>query len=504
MLNRLLLAATLVTLASPVRAQRPAAGTWQQLFNGRDLEGWVIKFKGHPLGENVRNTFRVQNGLLQVNYDQWTGFAGEFGHIFYRQRFSHYIVAAEYRFVGNQVTGAASGLEWAIRNNGIMVHSQSPESMGLDQDFPMSLEVQLLGGLGRGPRSTGNLCTPGTNVHFGDTLVTRHCINSTSKTYDGDQWVRAEAMVLGDSIIKHIVNGDTVMVYRKPEMGGGSANEMRPGVKVDGTPISAGYIALQAETAPIEFRKVELLDLTRTRQASRPVLAVFAHPDDERVVGPLLSRWGREGREVHLVIATDGSKGIREHAGIPAGPALATARTAEAKCAADRLGVRQLHQIGLEDGGLASFANLGRLRTELANIVTRLQPAAIITIGPEGGTGHPDHRLVGNVVTQIVQSPEHHRTIDLLYASLPAERLRTAPPAIPTVNGMAEELLTVRLPFESRDLVAGQESFACHRTQYTTTEMQAINRYLAHAWNGTVFLRPWNGALRDPGGVLRR
>lgn len=241
-----------------------------------------------------------------------------------------------------------------------------------------------------------------------------------------------------------------------------------------------------------------------TVQSDRPLLAVFAHPDDERVIGPLLSRWGREGRDVHLVIATDGSKGIREHAGIPAGPALATARAAEAKCAAERLGVRQLHLVGLEDGGLASFANLGRLRTELANIITRLQPATIITIGPEGGTGHPDHRLVGNVVTQIVQSPDHHKSIDLLYATLPAERLRTAPPATPSVNGVAEELLTVRIPFENQDLVAGQESFACHRTQYTATEMQAINRYLAHAWSGTVFLRPWNGALIDRSGLFRR
>jgi LmbE family N-acetylglucosaminyl deacetylase len=243
---------------------------------------------------------------------------------------------------------------------------------------------------------------------------------------------------------------------------------------------------------------------TATGHLDRPVLAIFAHPDDERVIGPLLSRFGREGREVHLVIATDGSKGVREHAGLPAGSALATARAAEAKCAADRLGVRQLHLVGLEDGGLASFANLGRLRTELATIIARIQPTAIITIGPEGGTGHPDHRLVGNVVTQIVQSGEHHRTTDLLYASLPAERLRTAPPATPTVNGVAEELLTVRVAFQNQDLVAGQESFACHRTQYTPTEMQAINRYLAHAWNGTVFLRPWNGALRDRNGLFRR
>lgn len=241
---------------------------------------------------------------------------------------------------------------------------------------------------------------------------------------------------------------------------------------------------------------------TAPGQSNRPVLAVFAHPDDERVIGPLLSRFGREGREVHLVIATDGSKGVRAHAGIPAGPSLASARKLEAECAAKRLAVRQLHLIGLEDGGLASFANLGRLRTEVASIIARIQPAAIITFGPEGGTGHPDHRLVGNVVTQVFQSDSLHRTIDLLYASLPTERLRTAPPSTPGVNGVTEDLLTVRVPFESQDLVAGRESFACHRTQYTPAEMDAINRTLAYVWNGVAYLRPWNGTLRDPG-VLR-
>jgi Domain of Unknown Function (DUF1080) len=240
----------------------PNAREWVQMFNGRDLKDWDIKFAHHPLGENFRNTFRVENGLLEVRYDQWPDFNGEFGHIFYKKPFSYYLVAAEYRFVGNQVKGAGPRNSWAIRNNGIMVMGQMAESMGLDQDFPMSLEVQLLGGLSDGkPRSTANLCTPGTNVHFGDTLITRHCTNSTSKTYDGDQWVRVEALVLGDSIIKHIANGDTVLVYRKPEMGGGSANNMKPGVKVDGTPITSGSISLQAETAEIDFRKVEVLNL---------------------------------------------------------------------------------------------------------------------------------------------------------------------------------------------------------------------------------------------------
>jgi hypothetical protein len=255
--------------AAPAQAQ-PDAREWIQLFNGRDLADWEIKFAGRPLGENFNNTFRVEEGMLKVRYNTWSGFSGEFGHIFHRTPYSHYVVAVEYRFVGEQVTGAGQGNAWAIRNNGIMLHSQSAASMGERQDFPISLEVQLLGGLGRGNRTTANLCTPGTHVVRNDRLVTTHCMNSTSPTFDGDQWVRVEALVLGDSIIKHIVNGDTVMTYSKPQMGGGSANNTLPGVLETGKPLASGYIALQAETAPIDFRKVELLNLVGCTDRSSP------------------------------------------------------------------------------------------------------------------------------------------------------------------------------------------------------------------------------------------
>ena len=258
----------LVTLAgasarSGLAAQKndPDARAWIQLFNGRDLKDWLIKFAHHDLGENLHETFRVENGLLKVRYDKWTGFNGEFGHIFYREPFSYYLLAAEYRFVGAQLP-AAKSLEWAARNNGLMLHAPHPKTMLKDQDFPISLEVQLLGGLGDGkPRPTANLCTPGTHVVLGDRLRTAHCTNSTSKTYDGDQWVRVEVVVHGGDSIKHVVDGQTVLEYSKPQIGGGMAQPADPAVKVDGTMLTGGYIALQAETAPIDFRKVELLNL---------------------------------------------------------------------------------------------------------------------------------------------------------------------------------------------------------------------------------------------------
>ena len=244
---------------------------------------------------------------------------------------------------------------------------------------------------------------------------------------------------------------------------------------------------------------IALPQVVSAQSASRrPIVAIFAHPDDERVIGPLLSRLAREGRETHLVIATDGSQGVTDFAKIPAGAELTAARVKEATCAATRLGVRRLHLIGLPDGGLASFEVLGKLRPALAAIIDSLNPAAIITFGPEGGTGHPDHRLVGDVVTQIVEGDARYANIDLLYASLPTERLRTAPAAEPTVNGMTQSLLTVRVPFTDKDLAAGREEFACHQSQYTPEQMAKVNAYLAHAWNGTVWMRPWTGRLRNP------
>lgn len=245
---------------APASAQQNTRDTreWIQLFNGRDLADWIPKFAKHDLGENFRNTFRVEDGLLKVRYDQWPSFNGEFGHLFYKDPFSYYLLAAEYRFVGEQVAGGPS---WAIRNNGLMLHSPHPRTMPRDQDFPISLEVQLLGGLGQGPRTTANLCTPGTNVVMNGQLHTPHCTNSTSQTYDGDQWVRVEVLVHGDELVRHIIDGKTVIEYSQPQIGGGSVSGFDPAVKIDGTLLTGGYISIQAETAPADFRKIELLDL---------------------------------------------------------------------------------------------------------------------------------------------------------------------------------------------------------------------------------------------------
>jgi hypothetical protein len=232
-----------------VLAADPAAadGGWLQLFNGKDLTGWTPKIRYCELGDNYGNTFRVEDGVLKVAYDKdkYEKFGDRFGHLFYDTPYSHYIVRAEYRFVGDQCPG---GPGWAIRNSGIMVHGQKPDTMKKDQDFPDSIEVQLLGGTGSGNRPTANLCTPGTDVVMDGKLVKRHCTNSSSKTFNGDQWVTVEVEVHGSERIIHRVNGEEVLSYEKPQLD-------------NGTLLEGGTISLQSESHPVEFRKVELKEL---------------------------------------------------------------------------------------------------------------------------------------------------------------------------------------------------------------------------------------------------
>jgi hypothetical protein len=232
-------------------------GEWIQLFNGKDLTGWTPKINGYDLGENYGETFRVEDGSLRVCYDQYKQFDERFGHLFYDGVFSNYKIRVEYRFIGDQVPG---GPDWAFRNSGIMIHGQSPESMEKDQDFPVSIEVQTLGGRGegKGERTTANLCTPGTNVVMNGDLFTPHCVNSNSKTYHGDQWVTVEIEVHGNGVIHHIIDGEVVLEYEKPQLDPKDPDAKHL-IRDGNLMLSEGTISLQSESHPVEFRKVEIL-----------------------------------------------------------------------------------------------------------------------------------------------------------------------------------------------------------------------------------------------------
>ena len=231
---------------------------WIPLFNGKDLSNWTPKFVGHEAGTNYKNTFRVEDGILKVSYAEYDSFNYEFGHLFTKESFSNYRLKAEYRFVSEPIKNAPA---WAFRNNGFMLHSQSAESMLINQNFPVSLEAQPLGGHAEGDRPTMNLCTPGTNVVLGDSLHTVHCVSSTSKTFRDDQWVSVEMIVYGDSILHHVVEGDTVLTYYKPTIGGDFLADVDSSLFDIGAPLKEGYITIQAESHDTEFRKIELLEL---------------------------------------------------------------------------------------------------------------------------------------------------------------------------------------------------------------------------------------------------
>ena len=247
------------TLAVAQDAPAPQDGQWIQLFNGKNLDGWTVKVKGFEVGDNYADTFRVEDGKIVTRYDKYEGpFRGRFGHLFFNEPFSHYVLRLEYRFVGEQAPG---GPGWATRNSGVMIHGQTPETMGKDQDFPVSLEVQLLAGDGVNPRPTGNLCTPGTNVVYQGKLHTDHCTNSTSDTYPQDEWVACEVEVHGGKVIRHKINGKTVIEYSEPQLDGRDKDAQALLAAGADKMLTGGTISLQSESHPVEFRKVELMQL---------------------------------------------------------------------------------------------------------------------------------------------------------------------------------------------------------------------------------------------------
>ncbi len=251
----------MVVAAAAIRSDTPGDQDkdWIPLFNGRNLDGWTAKITGHEAGVNFGNTFRVEGGVIKVAYDEYGDFKGRFGHLFYKDSLSHYRLRVEYRFVGTQAPG---GPEWALRNSGVMLHGERPEDMTLDQEFPTSIELQFLGGTGTGERTTSNLCTPGTNVVMDGQLVTRHCTNARSKTYHGDRWVTAEVEVCGDRTIRHYLEGEVVLEYDSPQLDERDAHAKALAERAGTISLGSGTISLQSESHPVEFRRVDLLELT--------------------------------------------------------------------------------------------------------------------------------------------------------------------------------------------------------------------------------------------------
>lgn len=257
LLNAILISITLLTnLSCSTNANE---SEWISLFNGEHFDNWTVKLHHHEVGDNYAQTFRVVNGNLQVNYDDYGKFENRYGHLFYNQSYTSYHFSLEYRFTDQWMEDAPN---YTYRNSGIMFHSQDPKTILKEQDWPISVELQLLAGLEDGkPRPTGNMCSPGTEVIFEGEMDPRHCIDSSSDTFEWDQWVKADLIVFGDSLVLHLINGDTVLRYSHPQIGGGVANNYDPAFKQDGKILNEGFIALQAEGQGIEFREIKIRKL---------------------------------------------------------------------------------------------------------------------------------------------------------------------------------------------------------------------------------------------------
>jgi hypothetical protein len=256
MMSKMKLAGLIIMFASCTASNKDAGDQWMPIFNGRDLENWTVKIHHHDAGVNFGNTFRAEDGMIKVRYDQYGDFNDQFAHLYYKQPLSHFHLKLEYRFTGELQKGAPS---YTILNSGVMFHSQDPRTMPEEQNWPISVEMQFLAGLDDGkPRPTGNMCSPGTEIVYNGSLYDGHCLNSTSKTYDRDEWVKAELIVLGDSLITHVINDDTVLQYSKPTMGGGVVQGYDSAIWHPGSPLKSGYVALQSEGQPIDFRNIEL------------------------------------------------------------------------------------------------------------------------------------------------------------------------------------------------------------------------------------------------------
>lgn len=229
---------------------------WVKLFNGKNLDGWTMKMAGHPLGENVGNTFRVENGILSVRYDQYKSFDNTFGALYYQKELSNYRLKVEYRFVGETAPGAPS---WGFRDSGVQYHGQNPNTIGLDQNFPVCLEFNLHGGNGKDERPVGEICTNGTIVDINGKKNESFCTPATVKcTFHGDQWVTLEIEVRGNKV-KHFINGEEILHFENPRFN--PEHELgKTLIKGNDTSIKSGYISLQSNSHPIDFRKIEIME----------------------------------------------------------------------------------------------------------------------------------------------------------------------------------------------------------------------------------------------------
>jgi LmbE family N-acetylglucosaminyl deacetylase len=256
---------------------------------------------------------------------------------------------------------------------------------------------------------------------------------------------------------------------------------------------------------------ITLASPAMSQERNRTILAVFAHADDEGSVSPLLARYGREKADVYLVIVTR-METWAPQTNLSPGDEIAKLRAEEARCATRALGIHAPILLNFGDGALGEkvrppWATLAKVESELRKIFTELRPDVVITWGPEGGYGHPDHRLVSAVVTQLVQRKAEGAPRHLLYPGFPRGRVPDEPkPGDQSGSSVLDilpwapvemEYLTVQVPYTDPDLNAARKSFACYKSQFPHEFLQVVMQQLhKDVWQGRVYLRPWFGSAK--------
>ena len=255
---------------------------WEAIFDGTNLSDWTPKFMGFDVGENYKNTFRLTDSLIHVSYDQYDSFNNEFGHLFFKKKYSHYRLRATYRFMDVELKNRP---DWAFANNGLMLHSQPVKTMAKDQPFPLSIEFQLLQGyVDEIGRATGRFCTPACEVDYEGSQYPYHCqVDYAGPVHPLETWVEVEAIVYGDSLVHHVVEGDTVVTYTNIRIGGDLSEGLNTDKFVSGNPLSDGYIALQAEGHDTQFKKIKILNLCGCMDAKAKNYKSYFVKDDPKV-----------------------------------------------------------------------------------------------------------------------------------------------------------------------------------------------------------------------------
>ena len=186
------------------------------------------------MGENFGNTLRVEDNILKIRYDAYgQDFNDRFGTVYFDKYLTNYRLKVEYRFVGETAPGAPT---WGYRDSGIQFYGQPPASQKLDDAFPSGMFIEYMG-----ERNT-TTCIPA----------------EVGRTFHGDQWVTAEIEVKNGKIT-HYVNGVEILSYANPTYN--PANETAKMLMDDeNTKVKGGYVSLQSNSHPIDFRKIELLE----------------------------------------------------------------------------------------------------------------------------------------------------------------------------------------------------------------------------------------------------